>query len=202
MIVRNTFSVPLPPDEAWHLLLDIRRISRCVPGGELTEIADARSFKGRMRVRLGPVLVEFAGTARFESLDEGTRSATLHATGNDTKGRGNATARAHFVLAAEPVGSIVSIETDLQLAGMIAQYGRASGVIAALSQQLVDEFASNLGTEIANERPAVTTPSASLPPSEREQPAAFTPARELSGLGLIWRALLAWLKRTLSRRAL
>ena len=195
LILRNTFAVPLPPEEAWRLLLDIRRISQCVPGGELTEIVDEDSFKGRMRVRLGPILVEFAGTARFESRDEVAHAASLRAAGNDTKGRGSATARAQFGLAPDPAGALVSIETDLHLAGMIAQYGRAGGVIAALAQQLVEEFAGNLAADIAREHrsEATATPTAAAP---RPQP------RTLSGLGLLCRAVLARLKRLLTRRAL
>jgi carbon monoxide dehydrogenase subunit G len=197
MIVRNAFTVPLPPDEAWQLLLDIRRISECVPGGALSEIVDERSFKGRMRVRLGPVLVEFVGTARFENLDDRAHSATLRAAGNDTKGRGSASARTEFTLAPDPAGSTVLIETDLQLAGMIAQYGRASGVIAALSQQLVDEFAANLSVEIAARETAGAEPGAPKSPGEKPR----TAPSELSGFGFLWRAFRAWLKRTLTRGA-
>lgn len=193
MILRNSFTVPLPPEAAWRLLLDIRRVAQCVPGGELTEIVDDESFKGRMRVRLGPILVEFAGTARFESRDEVAHAASLRAAGNDTKGRGSATARAQFRLAADPAGALVSIETDLHLAGMIAQYGRAGGLIAALAQQLVEEFAGNLSAEIARQRQHDAAPAAATP---RPQPPP------LSGLGLLWRTVLARLKRLLSRRAL
>lgn len=198
MILRNSFRVALPPDEAWRLLLDVRRISRCVPGGQLTDIVDEHNFKGRMRVRLGPVLVDFVGTARFENLDEAARSASLRATGHDPKGRGSANAQAQFTLAPDTQGSAVAIETDLQLAGMVAQYARASGVIAALSQQLVDEFAGNLGAEIAARGVAA-------PASDRPQPAPVaaprSAPRELSGLRLVWRALFAWLKRGRTRSA-
>lgn len=121
MIVRSSFIVPLPPGEAWRLLLDVREIAGCVPGGELKEVVDPKTFKGNIRVRFGPILVEFGGTAQFEMLDEATHTAALKASGNEAKGRGSAAARARFQLAPDTQGSRVDIETDLQLAGMVAQ---------------------------------------------------------------------------------
>jgi carbon monoxide dehydrogenase subunit G len=202
MVIKNEFEVPLAPDAAWRLLLNVRDIAVCVPGAGLDEEIDSRTYRGHMRVRLGPVLVQFGGTAQFDTIDEATRTAHLSARGKDTKGRGTAGARSRFRVVPAGAGSKVEIETDLELAGMIAQYGRASGVIAALSQQIVDEFAANLRTLIAQQKPAGADTGTSGGEAEAAAVAPERVARaELSGLGLLWRLIKSWLRRATFRNA-
>jgi carbon monoxide dehydrogenase subunit G len=184
----NHFEVPLPPAEAWALLLDVRRIAPCMPGAELTEVLDARSFKGKVAVKLGPVALSFAGTARFEELDEAALSARVKAQGTDQKGRGGANALLHFALAAVPGGTRVDIATDLTLSGAVAQYGRGAGIIQAVAAELIGQFAEALRAMIAQDAPATTTMAAAAPA-----------AAPIGGLGLLWRALLGWLRSLFGR---
>jgi len=92
MQFQNMFTVPLPPDEAWRVLMDVERITPCMPGAELTEVVDKTNFKGRITVRLGPVALTFAGTVKLEDLDEAAHTARIKAQGSDSKGRGGAQA--------------------------------------------------------------------------------------------------------------
>src|SRR5262249_21121836 len=94
----NPFDVPLPPAEAWPVLMDIQRIAPCMPGAQLTEVVDERTYKGNIAVRLGPVALTFAGTVRFEEIDDANRTARVKAQGTDAKGRGGANAGASFRL--------------------------------------------------------------------------------------------------------
>ena len=121
----NSFEVPLPPDQAWKTLMDIERIAPCMPGAELTEIVDDKTFKGKVSVRLGPVALTFQGTATFEDIDDAVHTATVKAQGADAKGRGGANANVGFLLEPSDAGSSVKIHTDLQLSGSVAQYGGA-----------------------------------------------------------------------------
>src|SRR5258708_9547897 len=89
----NSFEVPLPVDNAWKVLMDIRRIAPCMPGAELTDVVDERTYKGRIGVRLGPVALTFAGTVKFEEIDEANHAARVAAQGIVSKGRGAATTR-------------------------------------------------------------------------------------------------------------
>src|SRR5580700_6600129 len=98
----NAFEVPLPVDEAWKLLMDIRRIAPCMPGAELTDVVDERTYKGKIAVRLGPVALAFAGTVKFDAIDDAGHSARVSAQGSDAKGRGGANAMADFRV--EPAG--------------------------------------------------------------------------------------------------
>ena len=99
----NSFEVPLPPAEAWKVLLDIKRIAPCMPGAELTEVLDQNSYKGKIGVRLGPVALTFAGVVKFEQIDAATHTARVAAQGTDAKGRGGANATSVFRL--EPAGA-------------------------------------------------------------------------------------------------
>lgn len=184
----NRFEVPLPPAEAWVLLQDVRRIAPCMPGAELTEVIDDRSFKGRVSVKLGPVALTFAGNARFEELDEAALVAKVKAQGTDQKGRGGANAMVGFALAAVPGGTRVDISTDVTLSGAVAQYGRGAGIIQAVAAELIGQFSEQLRAMIARDAPAAPT-------AEPPAPAATS----IGGFGLLWRALRSWLRSITGR---
>src|ERR1044071_5563799 len=88
----NSFEVPLPPAEAWPLLMNIPGIAPCMPGAQLTDVVDDKTYKGQIGVRLGPVALTFAGTVIFEEIDNTNYSARVRAQGNDAQGRGAAAA--------------------------------------------------------------------------------------------------------------
>ena len=192
----NAFEVPLPPDAAWNLLLDVRRIAPCMPGAELTEVLDERSFKGRVAVRLGPVALSFAGTARFEEVDAQARRAQVKAQGTDQKGRGGANAVITFTMLPSGAGTRVDIATDLNLSGSVAQYGRGAGMIQAVAAELIGQFAVALRAMIARDVPLVAAPDA-MP--QAAAPPAAPPATQIGGFGLLWRAFLGWLGRLFRR---
>lgn len=192
----NAFEVPLPPDAAWNLLLDVRRIAPCMPGAELTEVLDERSFKGRVAVRLGPVALSFAGTARFDEVDAQARRAQVKAQGTDQKGRGGANAVITFTMLPSGAGTRVDIATDLNLSGSVAQYGRGAGMIQAVAAELIGQFAVALRAMIARDVPLAAAPDA-MP--QAAAPPAAPPAAPIGGIGLLWRAFLGWLGRLFRR---
>src|SRR3977135_1123441 len=96
----NTFEVPLPPAQAWKLLLDIERIAPCMPGAELTEVVSKNIYKGKIGVRLGPVALTFAGVVKLEDIDDSAHPARGAARGTDAKGRGGGKGAPPFPLQA------------------------------------------------------------------------------------------------------
>jgi carbon monoxide dehydrogenase subunit G len=182
----NSFEVPLPPAEAWAMLMDIPRIAPCMPGAELTEIVDPQNFKGKISVRLGPVALAFAGHVEFDSVDAVNRTASVKAQGSDAKGRGAANATATFRVEPDRSGARVVIHTDLLLSGAVAQYGRGVGMIQATAAQIIGQFAGNLRAQLALQ-PAVS-------PAAGEAPPTPPPAKPISGLSLIVRVV--WSKLT------
>jgi carbon monoxide dehydrogenase subunit G len=203
----NSFEVPLPPAEAWKVLLDIQRIAPCMPGAELSEVVSADTYKGKINVRLGPVALTFAGIVKFDQIDEQNHIARVSAQGTDAKGRGGANAKSEFRLEPAGAGSKVLVHTNLTLSGAVAQYGRGVGIIQATSAQLMNQFAKNLRERFA---PAVSqqqaaaaasaTPAASAgrspppPPSRTAAPAGVpTPVKPISGLTLLAKTAWAWI---------
>ena len=160
----NSFEVPLPPDKAWATLMDIQRIAPCMPGAQLTEMVDDKTFKGKVSVRLGPVALTFQGQASFEEIDNAAHNARVKAQGADAKGRGGAQAAVGFSLEPSAAGSKVLIHTDLQLSGSVAQYGRGAGMIQDLASQIIGQFAKNLAKQIEADQ-AATPAAASAAPS-------------------------------------
>ena len=169
----NSFEVPLPPDEAWPVLMDIRRIAPCMPGAELTEVVDEKTYKGKIAVRLGPVALAFAGLVTFEELDNVNRRARVKAQGTDAKGRGGANATAAFRLEPAAGGSKVLVHTDLSLSGAVAQYGRGVGMIQATAAQIMNQFANNLKAQLAAGAPR---PAPSIAPVSPGAASGATPA--------------------------
>lgn len=195
----NAFEVPLPPDEAWKVLLDIERIAPCMPGAELTEVVDRNTYKGKIGVRLGPVALTFAGIVKFEQIDGATRSARVAAQGTDAKGRGGANAASVFRLEPAGEGSKVLVHTNLTLSGAVAQYGRGVGIIQATAAQLMKQFAACLKEKLAEGHPAApAAASASPPPTQPSPPieptAAPTPtAKPIAGFLLIAKVIWSWI---------
>ena len=195
----NSFEVPLPPDEAWKILLDIERVAPCMPGAELTEVVDQNTYKGKIGVRLGPVALTFAGIVKFEQIDGATRTARIAAQGTDAKGRGGANAASLFRLEPTAGGSKVLVHTNLTLSGAVAQYGRGVGIIQATAAQLMKQFAACLKEKLAEEHPAApAAASASPPPTQPSPPieptAAPAPtAKPIAGFALIAKVIWSWI---------
>jgi uncharacterized protein len=209
----NSFEIPLPPDQAWPILMDVAGIAPCMPGAELTEITDARNYKGKISVRLGPVSLAFAGKVALEDVDDVKHTARVKAQGNDAKGRGAANAAATFKVEPKGAGSVVLIHTDLMLSGAVAQYGRGVGMIQATAAQIIGQFANNLRAQLA-QQPAASSPaataaagSASAPPSKAAPVSAppSTPmppaAKPISGFSLMLRVILQQIAALFGRRS-
>ena len=209
----NSFEVPLPADDAWKVLMDIRRIVPCMPGAELTEVVDDRTYKGRIGVRLGPVALTFAGTVKFEEIDDANHRARVAAQGSDAKGRGSANATATFHIEPANGGSKVLVHTNLTLSGAVAQYGRGVGIIQMTAAQIIGQFANNLKAQLGpasiTSAPAAAPVAAPAATTATDQtgarPAApavaapSPPAKPISGFALMGAVLLAWIKRLFGR---
>ena len=164
----NSFEVPLPPAQAWPVLMDVRGIAPCMPGAQLTDVIDDKNYKGNISVRLGPVALTFAGVVTFEEIDNVNYSARVRAQGTDAKGRGSAQAKSTFRLEPAGTGSKVLVHTDLTLSGAVAQYGRGVGMIQATASAIMNQFANDLKKQLAN--PAADTDAAAAGSSRFPQP--------------------------------
>ena len=146
MKLENEFTVDVPVEDVWEVLLDLERVTPCLPGAALTE-ESGNEYNGEMKVRLGPVSQEYEGTVKIEEADESERRAVLKANGKDARGQGTASATITSTLQDEGNGSTkVRVETDMQLTGRAAQFGR--GVQQDVAEKLLNRFAECLENEI------------------------------------------------------
>ncbi|WP_353257925.1 SRPBCC family protein [Hyphomonas sp.] len=154
MQIKNNFEVPLGNEETWVVLQDIPLVAPCMPSAEYLGMTDdGLTHKIRISVKLGPVALVFAGTAKIDELDTAQKRALVKAQGSDTKGRGGASAAITFTLTPTDTGTRVDVVTDVALSGSVAQYGRGAGIIQGVSTQLVNQFASNLRSLILKDSP-------------------------------------------------
>ena len=147
MLIKNDFEVAQPLDKVWHFFDDIPQVAACLPGAELTEDLGNDKYRGKVAVRMGPVKLQFAGTAEIKERDDAAKRIVVDAAGADEKGRGQAAMLVTAKLAATSGGTKVAVDQDLQLAGAAAQYGR--GMISDVTAVLMRDFANNMQTRIA-----------------------------------------------------
>ena len=145
----NKFRVPLPLEEAWQLMLDVPRIMPCLPGARLTEVLGPDKYRGSVTVKLGPIKLSFDGKAELIRKDDVNHIAWLEGSGTDPKGRGTAESKFSFALQTVDGGTTVTVTTQLQLSGAVAQYGRGSGMIAEVVSHILAEFERNLASSLS-----------------------------------------------------
>jgi carbon monoxide dehydrogenase subunit G len=222
MIIRNSFRIPAPPAAAWVVLNDIPRVARCAPGAELLEEREDGSYVGTVAVRLGPVSLSFKGVFAYKEKDEANYRVVADASGNEAKARGTARAVVTFTLAPDGTGTRVDVESDVQLAGSIAQYGRGAALIQSTAQVIIDQFATNLAKEFNADQPPVAAPTAAAPvaapvesaagdgapaPAAQPEPLVAPPrplppsAKPISLTSVLWLGFLNWLRGLFGKRA-
>jgi carbon monoxide dehydrogenase subunit G len=143
--LENSFTVPVPVDEAWRVLLDIERIAPCMPGAALDSV-DGDDFTGRVKVKLGPINLTYQGKASFIEKDEAAHRAVIDARGKDLRGNGTAAAVVTANLKSEGPITRVDVLTDLNITGRPAQFGR--GVMTDVGNKLLGQFADKLAAQL------------------------------------------------------
>jgi len=141
----NSFTVPVPPEQAWDVLLDVERIAPCMPGASVTSV-QGDEIEGQVKVKLGPLSLSYKGTAKFTEKDPASHTIAIVASGKETRGAGTASANVQASLKPDEAGTLVSIHTSLNVTGRPAQFGRS--LLPEVSGKLIGEFASNLAALI------------------------------------------------------
>ncbi|MBQ0904426.1 SRPBCC family protein [Micromonospora sp. U21] len=191
MKITNEFAVAVPIERAWAVLTDLEGIAPCLPGAQLTGV-DGDVYRGRVKVKVGPVISEFAGTAQFVEKDDAAYHGVIDAKGRDARSTGNASALVTAHLRPDGDRTLVSVDTDLKISGKLAQFG--SGMIKEVSGRLLAQFVANLEAKLAAEQApsaagaAVTRVQSPVEPSAAEPSTATlrgTRAAEPEALDLL-----------------
>ena len=157
MDLNHEFIVNVPVNDAWVILTDLERIAPCLPGAQLTEV-EGDTYRGQVKVKVGPIVAQFKGQASFVSRDDLAHRAMLKGEGRDTTGKGTASAIITAQLTpVTPTSTKCTVVTNLTISGKVAQFGR--GALADVSDKLLKQFSENLNELIAS-APAATTATA------------------------------------------
>ncbi|WP_433437477.1 SRPBCC family protein [Nonomuraea sp. CA-141351] len=165
MRFEHEFTVPVPIEQAWAVLLDVERVAPCLPGATL-DIFEGDEFTGRMKVKVGPIVVTYKGSARFEDVDKDSCSLTIQASGKEARGSGTASATVKARMTPSDEATTVNVETTFNVTGRPAQFGR--GVMAEVGGKLIDKFAANLA-ELLSEPTVEPVPAPALAASHEEE---------------------------------
>ena len=200
MLIEDSFTVHTPVDRLWAFIQDVEGIAPCMPGAELTEVIDERTWKGKVLVKFGPVQMSFSGTVVMEEKDDVAHRARLSAKGAEQRGKGVANAKVESWL--EPAGddgTTVHIRSDITITDAAAQMSR--GLLPEVSKLLTKQFADCLESKLNDEAPpAPVAGAASLETSDGEAgPPPRAAPKPVGGLGLGLRALWATIARFRSR---
>lgn len=200
MQIENEFTVPAPVDHLWAYLLDVERVAPCMPGAELTETVDDRTWKGKVLMKLGPVSLSFAGTVTMEERLDDEHRVVLHARGMEQKGKGAANAKVTSWLVPNGGETSVKMIADIQLTGAVAQLSR--GLLPEVSRKLTDRFAECLHASMLAAEQASGGAEAA-PAAAPEGPAAPVKAKPISGIRLglaaIWAAIVGLFRKLFGR---
>ena len=164
----NEFRVAVPIDKAWTVLTDVERIAPCIPGAQLLSV-DGDAFTGAIKVKVGPITVQYQGNAEFKEKDDNAHRAVIKAVGKETRGQGNAAAVVTAELKDEGDSTACVLTTDLTISGKAAQFGR--GVLADVAGKLIGQFAKRLEADLLSEVAApASAESAAASPAAVQAP--------------------------------
>jgi carbon monoxide dehydrogenase subunit G len=195
MQLENSFVINAPPDRVFAYLLDPHNVVGCLPGAELTEEVDPVTFKGKVKIKVGPITVAYSGTARMVDRNDAQRTATLDAEGRETTGPGSGRGKAAMSVTPEGDGSRVKIITEFTLTGRVAQFGR--GVIEDVSKRMVRDVAECIQANLEPAQAEVAGPASETgaPPPPASAARATTTARPVNAASLLFSVLWDRIRR-------
>ena len=186
MELSHQFTVPIGVEETWAHFNDIASVAECFPGAVVTE-ADETSFSGSVKVKLGPIALQYNGSGTFIEKDEAAHRFVVDAKGKDKRGNGTAGAKVVVTMSDAAGATYVKVDTDLAITGKPAQFGR--GVMQDVSDKLLGQFVACLEQQLAGdpepEAAAAPTPiaaeaaAAAAAASSTPTPAPNAPPRKL-----------------------
>lgn len=208
MQLKQDFLINRPADEVWAFFHDIPALAACLPGAEYIGPTEDGRHSGKLTSKIGPFQASFAGEASV-TYDEAARTIALDGKGVDKKG--NSRGKMTMVCKVTPAagGTAVTAESDVQLSGAIAQFGR-TGIIAEVSNVLVADFVRNVearlnataAAAVAAAPTPVSTPGAeAVMPAPPPRAAPVAPARPIGGFRLFFLALKGWFRNLFGARS-
>ncbi len=179
MDLEHSFIIPVPPEQAWQALLDVEQVAPCMPGATVDGF-DGEVISGKIKIKVGPVQMTYAGKAHFTEKDEATKTVVLEASGKETRGSGTASATIRSSLQDENGQTRVLVRTTMTVTGRPAQFGR--GVMAEVGGRIIGKFATNLAAQLSGEgTPAASADEAAGAPGAAARGSAASTSAQPGG---------------------
>jgi hypothetical protein len=185
--IEERFEVQAPVERVWKYLIDPKRVVECLPGAELIEQQDERTFLGMIKVKVGPLSMSYKGQAQFTELNEQTHQVRMVGEAREVGGSGSTRVSMLSTVASLATGgSEVLVNAEIDLVGKIVQFGR--GMIEEVSRQMFRQFSTCViqQLEVADESQPANKPA------EHE-------TKAITATPLAFRALWAIIVRFFSR---
>ncbi len=190
--IEERFTVQAPVEATWAFLIDPRRVVTCLPGAELTDVPDARTFLGAVKVKVGTVTVAYKGKVMLEEVDAASHRVRMAGEGRESAGAGSAKMRMESRVGAMPGGGAeVVVRSDVDVVGRIVQLGR--GMIEQVSHQVFQQFAGNVRATLEAEAAQRAGAPGGAEAAAAAQARRARTQQPLRALPLFFRALWAWI---------
>jgi carbon monoxide dehydrogenase subunit G len=167
MKIANEFTISAPLDDAWDVLTDLAQVVPLMPGAQLIG-QEGDDYMGKVKIKVGPVITEFTGKAKFVDLDRENHRAVINARGREARGTGNAAAVVTAQLHPDGNNSRVTVDTDLKIVGKLAQFG--SGMLQQVSEKLLGQFVESLEAKLAGTAQPAAEPAPTEAPAAQQEP--------------------------------
>lgn len=201
--IAERFEVQAPVERVWQYLIDPASVVQCLPGAELLESHEDRTFVGQIKVKVGPLSMSYKGKGSFTEVNDETHTVRMVGEAREVGGSGSTkVTMVSVVTALDGGGSQVSVDADISLVGRIVQFGR--GMIEEVSRQMFRQFATCVKSrlEVADEPPAESDANAHADQNPTQSESSTTSANEVKaisatsvGLRAIWAIIVRFFKR-------
>lgn len=172
--IEKTFQVPEPLESVWKFISDPRKVANCLPGAQITEAVDDRTFKGVIKVQVGPSVTDYKGQVQIERLDDQKHEIELVGKGQDIRGKGSASMKMSGKVQSLPDGSteVVSV-AEINVVGLLAQMG--GRMIQEVSNQMFAAFSANFAARLRQESGGLNDPGHAPIATEEVKPIQALP---------------------------
>ena len=200
--IAEQFEVQAPVERVWQYLIDPASVVQCLPGAELLESHEDRTFVGQIKVKVGPLSMSYKGKGSFTEVSDETHTVRMVGEARELGGSGSTkVTMVSIVTALDGGGSQVSVDADIHLVGRIVQFGR--GMIEEVSRQMFRQFATCVKSRLEADEPpaqtATTDQTSSNPTDSTNRTAAPADTKAISATSVGLRALWAIIARFFAR---
>jgi len=203
MEVKLDKQYPLAVDaqRAWAILSDLKATAACMPGADITEQLGESSYKGAVKVKVGPAVAQFGGTVDVLEKDDAARKVVMLGKGAD-KGGSSASMDLTATVVSDPEDPsrcVLHGVAAVIVNGKFAQFG--GRMMVQVSEMILGQFVENFARAAGAAAVAAPAEASAAPAAADPAPAARSSANEINGLAIFWALVKGWFAGLFGKRA-